>query len=66
MLNGTSLPDDEPDPRATASLIERLQAAGHHVQQDRSGSYLVTKWAMTRHCIDAESLFTFAKQVGAS
>jgi hypothetical protein len=54
--------DNEPDPQAIAALIERLQAAGHHIHQDRSGGYLVTKWGMTRHCIDAESLQAFAKQ----
>lgn len=57
-------PDDQPDPKTIANLIGKLQAAGHDVRQDRSGGYLVTKWGMTRHCIDAESLQAFGKQLG--
>lgn len=56
--------DGEPDPQATAALIEQLQAAGHDVRQDRSGGFLVSRWGMTRHCLDAESLQAFAKQLG--
>lgn len=58
--------DDESDAQATAALIEKVRAAGHQVRQDRDGGFLVTKWGMTRHCLDAESLQTFAKQVGAA
>ena len=57
---------DEPDAQATAALIVKVQAAGHQVRQDRAGGFLVTKWGMTRHCIDGESLQAFAKQVGAA
>lgn len=64
MLNTTPFADDELDPLATATLIERLQAAGHQVHQDRVGGFLVTRWGMTRHCIDGESLHAFVNQLG--
>lgn len=56
--------DEIREAAATAELITKLEAAGHHVHCDRSGGFVVTRWSMSRHCIDALSLHDFAKQVG--
>jgi len=64
MLKSDPLPDDEPDAQATAALIVKLQAAGHDVHNDRTGGFLVSRWNLVRHCMDAESLQAFAKQLG--
>lgn len=52
------------DAKATAVLIEKLTLAGHTVHADKSGGYTVARWAMSRHCMDFESLREFAKQLG--
>lgn len=52
------------DKKAQEMLIAKLEAKGHAVQINRSGGYLVSRWSMSRHCIDLESLWHFAKQVG--
>lgn len=49
-----------------AALIARLEASGHAVQKNRSGDFLISRWGMSRHCLDMESLRDFAKQVGQS
>ena len=50
--------------KAVASLIARIEVSGHAVQKNRSGGFLVSRWGMTRHCFDLESLRDFARQVG--
>lgn len=50
--------------KAVAALIARLEASGHAVQKNRSGDFLISRWGMSRHCLDMESLRDFAKQVG--
>jgi len=50
--------------KAVAALIDRLVVSGHAVQINRSGGFLVSRWGMTRHCFDLESLRDFARQVG--
>lgn len=62
----SQLPDEELDPKDTAALVDRLRLAGHDVRQDQSGGFLVSRWGMSRHCLDAESLFAFAKQIGVT
>lgn len=62
------LNDAESDDAGTLPIVEiiaRLEAAGHHVHEDAGGGYLVTKWSLSRHCLDGESLQAFAEQVGA-
>ncbi len=56
--------DEIREAAATAELITKLEGAGHHVHCDRSGGFVVTRWSMSRHCIDSLSLHDFAKQVG--
>jgi hypothetical protein len=51
---------------AAKALIVKLQAAGHHVHHDRAGGFIVTKWNMSRHCLDFESLIQFCRQLGIS
>lgn len=50
--------------KAAAALIAKLEASGHAVQRNRSGGFVVSRWAMSRNCLDLESLRDFAKQVG--
>lgn len=65
----TSPPDDLHDAdraaKPTAALIEKLTRTGHVVHQDRLGSFMVTRWNVSRFCMDLESLRAFADQVGA-
>jgi len=58
--------DDLREAAAIEALIQKLHAAGHSVHCDKAGGYTVSRWAMSRHCIDALSLREFAKQVGVS
>lgn len=51
------------DEKASERLIARLEASGHTVQRNRSGGFLVSRWGMSRHCLDLDSLRDFAKQV---
>jgi hypothetical protein len=55
---------DEPDQKTITALVERLRKAGHTVHQDKVGRFLVTRWGVSRFCMDFESLQAFAKQVG--
>ncbi len=52
------------DKKAATTLIAKLALAGHSVHQDNHGSFLVSRWGVSRFCIDLESLRSFAKQVG--
>lgn len=52
------------DEKAVERLIARLEARGHTVQKNRSGGFLVSRWGMSRHLLDTESLRDFSKQVG--
>ena len=58
------LQDVDLDAKATAALIEKLTLAGHTVHANRSGSFTVGRWGMSRHCLDLESLQAFAGQLG--
>ena len=69
MSNDITNDDDElssqlADEKAAERLIARLEASGHAVQKNRSGGFLVSRWGLSRHCLDLESLRDFAKQVG--
>lgn len=57
--------EEELEAKATATLIEKLQAAGHDVHAGKAGDFTVSRWGMSRHCQDFESLQSFAQQVGA-
>lgn len=69
-MNSTpSLPSEEAEElalefQASELLIAKLSILGHTVSKNRSGGFLVSRWGLTRHCADLESLKTFAKQVG--
>lgn len=56
--------DDQPDAKAVVSLIEKLSLAGHSVYSGKHGDFLVSKWGLSRHCQDSESLRDFARQLG--
>lgn len=50
--------------RAAKTLVAKLALAGHTVHQDRFGGFLVSRWGVSRFCMDYESLREFAKQIG--
>lgn len=52
------------DKKAATTLIAKLALAGHTVHKDHHGSFLVSRWGVSRFCIDLESLRSFAQQVG--
>jgi hypothetical protein len=58
------LQDADRAAKAAAALIEKLTLAGHTVHVNRFGSFMVSRWSMSRHCLDLESLQAFADQVG--
>ena len=58
------LQDADLEAKATETLIEKLTRAGHTVHAEKSGGYTVSRWSMTRHCLDRESLRAFAGQLG--
>lgn len=58
------LQEAELEAAAIAALIEKLKAAGHEVHAGKAGDYLVSRWGMSRHCQDSESLRDFACQLG--
>lgn len=70
----SSIPDESDDAdelalqlalkRAAKTLVAKLALAGHTVHEDRSGGFLVTRWGVSRFCMDCESLKLFAQQVG--
>lgn len=67
--NAIALPPDELqeaelEAKATATLIAKLALAGHTVHAGKAGDYLVSRWGMSRHCQDLESLQTFADRLG--
>lgn len=50
--------------RAAKTLVAKLALAGHTVHQDRFGGFIVSRWGVSRFCMDYESLKLFAQQVG--
>lgn len=56
--------DNEPDAQAVAVLVEKLTLAGHQVHVGKTGDFLVTRWGLSRHCIDDIALSDFARQLG--
>ena len=51
---------------AFATLAKQLALAGGYALLDLAdGSYIVTKFNLTRHCPDLQSVARFARQVGA-
>lgn len=64
-MSTANLPSDEAelDAKATAILIDKLSLAGHAVHAGRAGGFTVTRWGMSRHCQDFDSLRAFAHQL---
>ena len=52
-----------PDQTRLANIIAQLALAGHQVHRLEHG-FLVTRWAMSRHCPDLRSLIGFARVLG--
>ena len=51
---------------AFATLAKQLALAGGYALLDLAdGSYIVTKFNLTRHCVDLQAVAWFARQVGA-
>jgi hypothetical protein len=63
-IPSTELLEEIREAAATAELITKLQEGGHTVHCDKAGGFVVTRWSLSRHCIDSLSLHDFAKQVG--
>lgn len=59
----STIDDFTPD-RHAATIIARLEKAGHTVSRLENG-YLASRWGLTLHCPDLAALVGFAKQVGA-
>jgi len=49
-----------------ATLKAQLAMRGVEVYELASGAYVATRWGLTKHCIDIESLEAFARQIGAN
>lgn len=47
-----------------ATLLAKFALLGHAVHRLADGSFLVTRWGLTRHCPDAASLAAFLATVG--
>ncbi|MDP1647415.1 MAG: hypothetical protein Q8M01_04340 [Rubrivivax sp.] len=53
--------------KVRATLAAQLALAGGFVLLDLAdGSYLVTRWNASRHCVDLQAVANFARQVGCT
>lgn len=52
-----------PEQKRLANITAQMALAGHQVHRLESG-FLVTRWGMSRHCPDLESIAGFARQIG--
>ena len=49
-----------------ANLQALLALKGHELRQQRDGSFLVSRWNLTRELRDLSAVESFARQVGAA
>lgn len=54
------------DRKVTATLIAQLALAGHAVHRSQDGGYLVSKFGLTRYCLDFAELQVFAVKLGVN
>ena len=58
--------NSSPVEKTRANLAAQLALAGGYALLDLAdGSFVVTRWNLTRHCVDLQSVARFARQVGA-
>ena len=58
--------NSSPVEKTRANLAAQLALAGGFVLLDLAdGSFVVTRWNLTRHCVDLQAVARFARQVGA-
>lgn len=62
--NGAIVAGQPDDRKAVATLVAKFALLGHQVHELANGGFLVTRWNLTRHCMDAASLARFLVVVG--
>jgi hypothetical protein len=64
--NQNSHADITPNQQDLAGLIAKFAIAGHTVIRGTAHDFTVTKWGMSRYCVDFAALAAFARQLGVT
>ncbi len=63
---GAIVPELTAADKRVNTAIARLAMKGHAVHRLAHGGFLVTRWTLTRECVDIDALEAFLGQIGAA